>query len=73
MLEGLDDSPTRDLRLGLPDRFIEHGKRELLLDEVGLTPGGVAARTVRALREPAGLLRRAETQQGVAAPQRHSP
>jgi len=37
------------LRIGLPDRFIDHGRREILLDEVGLTPPKVAARAVRAL------------------------
>jgi deoxyxylulose-5-phosphate synthase len=43
-------------RLGLPDRFIEHGKRELLLDDAGLTAERVAARTLRALREPSRML-----------------
>ena len=56
VLEVLEDTPTRVLRLGLPDRFIEHGKRELLLNDVGLTPERVAARTVRALREPSRML-----------------
>ena len=44
MLEALDDAPVRVLRLGIPDRFIDHGKRELLLDEAGLTASQVAAR-----------------------------
>ena len=56
VLECLDERPVRTLRLGLPDRFIEHGKRELLLAEARLTPADVADRTLRALREPAGLL-----------------
>ena len=56
VLEVLEDTPARVLRLGLPDRFIEHGKRELLLNDVGLTPERVAARTVRALREPSRML-----------------
>ncbi|MDP2897100.1 MAG: 1-deoxy-D-xylulose-5-phosphate synthase [bacterium] len=30
------------LRLGVPDKFIKHGSRELLLKEVGLTPRGIA-------------------------------
>lgn len=30
------------LRLGVPDKFIKHGSRELLLNEVGLTPRGIA-------------------------------
>jgi 1-deoxy-D-xylulose-5-phosphate synthase len=56
VLEALDDTPARVLRLGLPDRFIEHGKRELLLDDAGLTAERVAARTLRALREPSRML-----------------
>jgi 1-deoxy-D-xylulose-5-phosphate synthase len=41
---GLD---TRHVvRLGLPDRFIEHGERGELLGELGLDPGGIC-RTVR--------------------------
>jgi 1-deoxy-D-xylulose-5-phosphate synthase len=56
VLEVLEDMPARVLRLGLPDRFIEHGKRELLLNDVGLTPERVAARTLRALREPSRML-----------------
>ncbi len=30
------------VRIGLPDRFIDHGDTEMLLKEVGLTPEGVA-------------------------------
>lgn len=52
VLEVLEDVPSRVLRLGLPDRFIDHGRREILLDEAGLTAEHVAARTVRALRSP---------------------
>ncbi len=46
--EAVDDIPSRILRVGLPDRFVDHGKRELLLDEVGLTPSEIAARALRA-------------------------
>ncbi len=49
VLEVLEDTPARVLRLGIPDRFIDHGKRDLLLEDAGLTPGQVAARIVRAL------------------------
>ncbi|WP_217912713.1 1-deoxy-D-xylulose-5-phosphate synthase [Miltoncostaea marina] len=56
VLEALEDVPSRVLRLGLPDRFIDHGKREILLDEAGLTPAHVAARTLRALRGPSRML-----------------
>ena len=37
--------------------FVDHGKRELLLEEVGLTPQSVASRTIEALRAPAGIMR----------------
>lgn len=56
VLEVLEDAPARVLRIGLPDRFIDHGKRELLLEEAGLTPSQVAARTVRALGAPSRML-----------------
>jgi 1-deoxy-D-xylulose-5-phosphate synthase len=56
VLEAICDQPARALVVGLPDRFVEHGKRDLLLAEVGLTPAELAARTLRALREPAALL-----------------
>ena len=56
VLEALQDRPARILTLGLPDRFVDHGKRELLLDEVGLTADSVAARTLRALRHPASRI-----------------
>lgn len=56
VLEALDDAPTRVLRLGTPDRFVDHGKRERLLEEVGLSPEQVAARVVRALHGPSRML-----------------
>jgi 1-deoxy-D-xylulose-5-phosphate synthase len=55
VLEAIEDVPSRVLRLGLPDRFVEHGKREILLSEVGLTPDAVAARVVRAVAGPVRL------------------
>ena len=36
-------SPTRLLRLGIPDHFIEHGDQALLLAEVGLDRDGIVA------------------------------
>lgn len=56
VLEVLEDMPVRVMRVGLPDRFVDHGKRELLLDEVGLTPGAIAARVADALRDPGRLI-----------------
>jgi 1-deoxy-D-xylulose-5-phosphate synthase len=37
---GRESTPTAVL--GLPDRFVEHGRREELLQEVGLDPEGIA-------------------------------
>jgi len=50
---GLD---TRNiLRLGLPDRFVEHGERGELLAELGLDPAGICAAVRRRLgREEQG-------------------
>jgi 1-deoxy-D-xylulose-5-phosphate synthase len=49
--EGLD---TRHIvRLGLPDRFVEHGERSELLTELGLDVDGICSSVRRALsREP---------------------
>jgi 1-deoxy-D-xylulose-5-phosphate synthase len=47
---------ARVLRLGLPDRFVTHGKPALLREEVGLTPEAVAERVARAVLEPSGAL-----------------
>ena len=47
------------LRIGLPDRYVTHGKPALLREEVGLTGESVAERVLAALRsgEPAVQLR----------------
>ena len=37
------------IRMGLPDRFVAHGSRDRLLDEVGLTPRHVVGAVLRAL------------------------
>jgi len=39
--EGVTSKVTR---IGIPDRFIAHGKRDELLDELGLTPESIAHR-----------------------------
>jgi 1-deoxy-D-xylulose-5-phosphate synthase len=44
-----EDVRTPLLRLGIPDRFLPHGKRELLLAELGLDGGGIAERVRKAL------------------------
>jgi 1-deoxy-D-xylulose-5-phosphate synthase len=60
VLEHLGDrdrlGTTRVLRLGLPDRFVTHGKPALLREEVGLTPEAVAERVAQAVLEPSGAL-----------------
>jgi 1-deoxy-D-xylulose-5-phosphate synthase len=38
------------LRIGLPDRYVTHGKPALLREEVGLTGEAVAQRVTSALR-----------------------
>ena len=42
------------LRVGLPDRYVTHGKPALLHEEVGLTPAAVADRVAQAVLEPSG-------------------
>ena len=43
------ESPVRFVRLGLPDRFIDHGDQVLLLEELGLDMNGII-RSARALQ-----------------------
>jgi 1-deoxy-D-xylulose-5-phosphate synthase len=52
---GPDSRRARILRVGLPDRYVTHGKPALLREEVGLTGEVVAERVLAALsaREPA--------------------
>jgi 1-deoxy-D-xylulose-5-phosphate synthase len=47
---------ARVLRFGLPDRYVTHGKPDLLRDEVGLTPEAVAAQVAEAVLAPSGAL-----------------
>ena len=53
VLEHAEDNLPRDrariLRLGLPDRYVTHGKPALLREEVGLTGPAVAARVLSAI------------------------
>ena len=43
------------LRLGLPDRYVTHGKPALLREEVGLTPAAIAERVAQAVLDPHAL------------------
>src|SRR3954452_17198634 len=60
VLEHLADADLlgnkRVLRIGLPDRYVTHGKPALLHEEVGLTPAAVADRVAQAVLEPTGAL-----------------
>jgi 1-deoxy-D-xylulose-5-phosphate synthase len=47
---GPDPTRARVLRIGLPDRYVTHGKPELLHEEVGLTGAAVCDRVLSALR-----------------------
>jgi 1-deoxy-D-xylulose-5-phosphate synthase len=61
VLEHLEDafadprSRARVMRVGLPDRYVTHGKPALLREEVGFTGERVAERVLEALRVPANL------------------
>jgi 1-deoxy-D-xylulose-5-phosphate synthase len=46
----------RVIRVGLPDRYVTHGKPALLREEVDLTPEAVAQRVAEAVLEPSGAL-----------------
>jgi 1-deoxy-D-xylulose-5-phosphate synthase len=60
VLEHLADrdllADVRVLRVGLPDRYVTHGTPALLREEVGLTPGAVAAKVAAALLSPRNAL-----------------
>jgi 1-deoxy-D-xylulose-5-phosphate synthase len=40
--------------MGIPDRFVPHGKRDELLDEIGLAPDAVAAAVLREIKTRSG-------------------
>ena len=50
-----DDARARVMRIGLPDRYVTHGKPALLREEVGLTGAAVAERVTAALGSRAVL------------------
>ena len=51
VVEALPGAAARIERIGIPDRFIQHGRRDLLLAEAGVTPAAAAAAALGALRE----------------------
>jgi 1-deoxy-D-xylulose-5-phosphate synthase len=46
---------VRLLRLGLPDRYVTHGKPALLREEIGLTPPAIAERVAETVLDPRAL------------------
>ena len=58
----LDHGLTADvrlLRIGLPDRYVTHGKPALLRKEVEMTPDAIAERVTQAVLDPQDLLQNA--------------
>jgi deoxyxylulose-5-phosphate synthase len=53
---GHPESRAQVLRIGLPDRYVTHGKPELLRAEVGLDGESVAERVLAALPAAAPAL-----------------
>ncbi len=51
--EALPGSPARIECIGIPDRFIQHGRRDLLLADAGVTPAATAAVALDFLRDRA--------------------
>jgi 1-deoxy-D-xylulose-5-phosphate synthase len=49
----------RIMRVGLPDRYVTHGKPALLHEEIGLTPERIAERVAAAISGPAHTARQA--------------
>jgi 1-deoxy-D-xylulose-5-phosphate synthase len=56
--------PCRVELLGIPDRFIAHGRREALLDGLGLCPAGIAAHVAELLGSTTSGPRAAATRRG---------
>jgi 1-deoxy-D-xylulose-5-phosphate synthase len=54
VLESLSDGglTPRMLRIGLPDRYVTHGKPALLHEELGVTPEQIAERVEAAALDP---------------------
>jgi 1-deoxy-D-xylulose-5-phosphate synthase len=45
-------APTRILRVGVPDRYVEHGAPKLLHEEIGFTAERIAERVLAAIDRP---------------------
>ena len=53
VVEALPGCRAYIARIGIPDHFIEHGRRDLLLAEAGITPAATAAAALAALGDRA--------------------
>jgi 1-deoxy-D-xylulose-5-phosphate synthase len=49
-------TPPRILRVGLPDRYVTHGKPALLHEEIGFTPERIAERVLTAISDRASAV-----------------
>ena len=49
VLEAIGNGPAQVECIGIPDRFIQHGRRDLLLAEAGVTPAAAAKAALAAL------------------------
>jgi 1-deoxy-D-xylulose-5-phosphate synthase len=56
VMEAFEGTDTRILRLGIPDRFIEHGPQNTLRDMVGLSPEKIARSTLEFLKNKSRVL-----------------
>ena len=50
VMEAMEGTEARIHRLGIPDRFIEHGPQTVLRDQVGLSPEKIAQSTIQFIR-----------------------
>jgi 1-deoxy-D-xylulose-5-phosphate synthase len=62
--EGLTD--VKVVRIGIPDEFVEHGTREELLSDYGLTPEGIVM-AAYSLKAGSGMMNFTSPSQGVGA------
>jgi 1-deoxy-D-xylulose-5-phosphate synthase len=62
--EGLSD--VKVVRIGIPDEFVEHGTREELLSDYGLTPEGIVM-AAYSLKAGSGMMNFTSPSQGVGA------
>jgi 1-deoxy-D-xylulose-5-phosphate synthase len=52
-MEAMEGTDVQIRRLGIPDRFVEHGPQNVLRDMVGLSPEKIAQATIEFVRNQA--------------------